>query len=169
MELNDLITLIIFFIVFVLPSILKGRGKKKKPPIRVKKKKASLFGKLGDVLQEFKQELEKQAMEAKRKAEAEKKGTVWDEMAEEEIELVPDEKRPSPVPVKKRAPEPYIPEPFTGPEKAAGATVSAPAQVTPAPRKTGLPELNGSLGRHPLQQAVIWSEILGKPAALKND
>lgn len=169
MELNDLITLIIFFIIFVLPSVFKGRGKKKKSPSRVKKKKASLFGKLGDVLQEFKRELEKQAMEAKRKAEAEKGGTVWDEMAEEEIELVPAEELPSPVPVKKRAPEYYDPELFVSPEKAVIEPVPVTSAEIPSFRDTGLPELNGSQTRLPLQQAVVWSEILGKPAALKND
>ncbi|WDP90616.1 MAG: hypothetical protein HUN04_13295 [Desulfobacter sp.] len=173
MEFDDLITLILFLAFFVLPSILRGLGKKKKKPVRpkkAKKKRFPLFGKLGEALREFSRELERQALEAKRKAEAEKSGRVWEEMAEEEIEIVLPEDRPATVPAEKRAAEPYIAEPVASPRKKPAKPASAPAAAGPgAAAIEGLPTFQGALPRNPLQQAVVWSEILGKPVALRDD
>ncbi len=169
MEFDNLIIYILLFAFFVLPSVLKGLRKKKKPA-GDNKKKASLFGKLGETVQNFVRELEKQALEAKQKAEAEQQGSIWEDLADpDEIELDLNEAVHQPVPVGKPVPEFYDPEPpFVCPEKKSASTAeSAMAQV--CKRGSVSPGIRTGLSVHSLRQAVVWSEILGKPVALRDD
>lgn len=169
MEFDNLITYILLFLFFVLPSVLKGLGKKKKP-VQVKKKKGSLFGKLGEAVQQFLRELEKQAQEAQQKARAKEQGSVWEDLADEdEIELILPEDKPPAVSVKKPVPESFDPDhPFVSPKKKP-VPVADPVMAESHPGSYGLPEIRGEVTVHSLQQAVVWSEILGKPVALRND
>ena len=77
MDVDDLITYFFLFLFFVLPSILKRKGKGKKTAKKaeqkleakakaVKKKKSNLFDRLGEAIREAVRELENQAKEAKR-------------------------------------------------------------------------------------------------------
>jgi len=169
MEFDNLITYILLFAFFVLPSVLKGLGKKKKPAAG-KEKKASLFGKLGETVQNFIRELEKQAQEAKQKAQAQEQGTIWEELAnEDEIELDLNENIHQAEPVRKPVPESYDPDhPFISPEKRpVPALETVMAEVDE--KDTVLPGIRVDLPAHSLRQAVVWSEILGKPVALRND
>ena len=118
MDLDNLVTLIMLFLFFVLPSIMKRKVKKQKnktgaaaPKISKKKKKGfSIFGKVNDAIREFVRELEKQALEAKkRQAEQQEpltrdgqtkqaepvqtrpsSGTVWDDLDDRKKELQED-------------------------------------------------------------------------------
>lgn len=166
MEFNDIVTLILFLLFFILPSVVRGLGKKRKKPFAPKKKKRklSLFGKVGEAVQEFIRELEKQAMEAKRQ-QAEKDGTFWDEMGEEEMEIAVPEAPPAPAPVEKKVTQPYVSSDSARKKTAAPPTVPTIARTEGA----DLPGLKGRQGRTALQNAVVWAEILGKPIALRKD
>lgn len=207
MELDTLITYVLLFLFFVLPSILKR--KKKKPakaetqPENLKKKKSFGFGKIGEAIQEFVKELERQALEAKkaaREAELKEAGSpesVWDQLddrkkrAREERNQgwgdvrdgMPEsftaaagaEDRDAEFPDLYVDPElkAYDPDhPFAAAEKKSEArprqTIASPRTrpeyLTPSPRS-----ISPALPAHSLQQAVVWSEILGKPVALRRE
>jgi len=172
MEFDNLITFILLFVFFVLPSVLKSLGKKKKP-IKIKKKKTSIFGKLGDTIQKFVRELEKQALEAKQKAKAEEQGLTWEELADQdEIELDLNEEIHQPAPVQKTVPpvpEFYDPDhPFISPKKTPVPALE-PVRAETHSGSCALPGIRANLPVHSLRQAVVWSEILGKPVALRDD
>ncbi len=63
MDFEDLIPILVFFL-FAITSILKNLGKKKQAPVKEKKKKTSVLGKLADTI---KNELERAAKEAQLK------------------------------------------------------------------------------------------------------
>lgn len=156
MELTDLIVMIIGFVFFVLPSVFRGLGKKKPSP-KKKKKRVSLFSKLGEGVQTFLQELEQQAKQSRQKSSAaEKPETFWDEMTEDDSEI--DVTQVRPIQNEKKYKTSY------------GLSDVVPVEkVAKAPMPSVLPETNAAKGRTPLQNAVIWAEILGKPVALKAD
>ena len=175
MEFNDLVTLILLFVFFVLPSIFKGRGKKK---AKIKKKKPGLFDRLGEAINNFVRELEKQALEAKKQARQEEQGTVWEEMDDREQVVFSEEPVGGPFAVPDtdgeehgRMPPAMPPEkprhgdrPLLHREKPAAA---APEVVKTEPDMTAPDRIRMNLPKHELQRAVVWSEILGKPVALR--
>ncbi|MCG8633040.1 MAG: hypothetical protein MI863_04385 [Desulfobacterales bacterium] len=188
MDFDTLITYILLLLFFVLPSILKRRGKKKKPAANPpkKKKRLSLFNRVGNVIQDFVQELEKQAMEAK-KEQAKKEGSVWDQLEEgdasfetreeikedweghEDYDSMPEYRPADP------DPRFYDPEhPFVVPDKApasqaAKITGKAPPPIPEEKQQESASGIRASIPSHALQQAVVWSEILGKPVALRQE
>ena len=174
----------------------KSKIKAKKAEVRkAKKKKPNLFDRLGDAIREAVRELEEQAREAKRKQQQEGQekegGSAWDlfDDRDENTGDLPALERetdvPDPLssasdaddttgarpgwPTSDPHPRSYDPDhPFVAPRKAPLETqrrikVSAPPiQETPA----ALP-VRAALPSHALQQAVVWSEILGKPKGLQ--
>lgn len=208
MELDDLITYILLFLFFVVPSLVKrlrGKASKKaaeqpqadqktadKSPINGRKKKPGLLGRLGTAVQDFVRELEKQALEAKKAAgeggtsePADKgaEGSVWDLLDDREAPAA--SMKAEPVSKKEITESPaqfYDPDhPFVRPEKRRvpagpgprkdsrprrGKTIAATeGDRLGAPR----PGVRAGIPAHALQQAVVWSEILGPPKALKPD
>ena len=183
MELDTLITYILLFLFFVLPSILKRKGKPKKAKAPKKKRKPSIFNKLGDVIQNFVQELEKQAQEAK-KEQAKKEGSVWDQLDDrdapfetrEDVILEEDDQEGvAEYLAADPTPRHYDPEhPFVAPSKAPVSRAEKFSGKTPPPvpeesRPLETPGIRASIPTHALQQAVVWSEILGKPVALRKE
>jgi hypothetical protein len=165
MDFDSIITFLFIFAFFVLPSILKQiKARKKKAPQPKKvKKKLSIFGRLGDRIRQFIRDLEKQA-QLQRQA-AGDQVTVWEELSEDEEEVSPsyerldedaDFSKPEPVvfkpPVKKRR---QRQKPM---KKSSVAGMALQTSVSGTYR----------FKSNPLQNAVIWSEILSKPLALKD-
>ena len=169
MDFDTLITYILLFLFFVLPSILKRKGKKKNTAPRKKKKKPSIFDRVGEKIQEFIRELERQAQEAKK----EQEGSVWDELDDRDEDMVPayeaggDDFRP-------HEPDEFFPEPespgVSRPKRTAVPIKPAekpdPRDMDPCP---AVPAVRAGLPAHALQQAVVWSEVLGPPIALRKD
>lgn len=157
MDLDSLITLAIFLLFFVFPAMLKIRVRKKKDS------RPSFLGKMGDQIQKFVQELEQQGQRTKQ-TESE---NVWDmfkapsELPKEEPTV--DELTVNPLPPPRHFPEKRLlrrTEKVSQPKKQ-----GVPPTLT---KKTTSFAKNMCIKAHPLQNAVVWSEILSSPLALKN-
>jgi len=171
MDFDSIITIILILLFFTFPTILKQLNRKKKTGAAPDKvKKPSLFGKLGNKIREFAEEIEKQAQERKQ-------GQGWEEL-EDDREMVKTYEDPF-------DPDAYeddgyqndeILEPMPEP--------SISMAVSDKPEKSGLKSEKPSSGwehcsgnsygqtrlsSSRLQQAVIWSEILSKPVALRQE
>ncbi len=166
MDFDSIVTFLFIIAFFVLPSIFKqimarkkktATSKKTAPPTKTKKK-PSIFGRIGDQIRQFIQELEEQAKQQKK--ETTEQETIWETLAEDEesppvFESVSEdadfsEPEPEKVkhPVKKRIqPQRYEPEPC----------IKEPVL------------LKYRFKANPLQNAIIWSEILSKPLALRDE
>lgn len=178
MDIDTLITYLVLFFAFVLPSVLKRKGKgKKRAAKKTKKRTIKIFGRIGDAIREFLRELEKQALEA-RKKQQEGEPSAWDQLDDRAAEdwTTPDRDMEDPG---DREPEPvHGPVPEARRDGADHSFASArevrlplpgDAAGTPASREAGAETVvRAALPAHSLQQAVIWSEILGKPKALKD-
>lgn len=172
MDLESFFTFVLFLLFFVLPSVLKQiRARKKKrqaaaPP--KKKKKSSLFGKIGEQIQQFVQELEKQAQQARQKQRqevADPGEEFWQTLAEEDpAETYEDAGADDTL---EPASEPAT-EPFTVPPQAReqDKILAAEAEHLPAKRAR---KRRLHYRKDPLQNAIILSEILGKPKAFRNE
>ncbi|MDD9302305.1 MAG: hypothetical protein HUK40_08155 [Desulfobacter sp.] len=183
MEFGDLVTYILLFLFFVLPSILKKKGKKK-AGTRETKKNASVFDKLGQTIQKFVSDLEDQARQAR--AKQEEQGSAWDDIDDsasgvssatqrhgvEEETFIPHEitrekteHAPSPIPAH------YDPDhPFLAPEKVPVTREARLKKKRPVVVCSPVfPGIEPGMLENPLQQAVVWSEILGKPVALRDE
>jgi len=179
MDFDSIITFLFIFIFFILPGILKQIKAKKKKSVTPRKtqKKPSIFDRIGEKIQQFVRELEQQAL--KQKQADNKQGSDWDRFEEDEIsfqefETVDQE------------------EDFGRPGPETGAAAFEEAQIPAYSAAVKEPEEDmikqevkeslfgkGEMIQHqvtakyvfksnPLQNAVIWSEILGKPVGLKN-
>jgi len=179
MDFDSIITFLFIIVFFILPGILKQIKAKKKKSVTPKKtkKKSSIFDRIGEKIQQFVRELEQQAL--KQKQADNKQDSDWDRFEEDEIlsqdfETVDQE------------------EDFSEPEFEIPAAAIEKAQIPSYPATIKKPEEDrtkqdikeslfgeGSAIHHPgaakyvfksnpLQNAVIWSEILGKPVGLKN-
>lgn len=179
MDFDSIITFLFIIVFFILPGILKQIKAKKKKSVTPKKtqKPPSIFDRIGEKIQQFVRELEQQAL--KQKQADNKQGSDWDRFEEDEIvsqdfETVDHE------------------EDFGKPEFEIPAVAIEEAQIPASPATVKKPEKDmekkdikeslfgkGAVIQHPgtaqyvfksnpLQNAVIWSEILGKPVGLKN-
>lgn len=183
MDFDTIVSLLFIFFFFVLPSILKQVRKKN----RVKAKPVkpvntqTLVGRIRAYIQRVSKEIEEQ-QKRHRQASSEKAGDVWQELADEDFEDTLDSS----------GAYEYVPE-----EPAVEAVLPADQIKTdPLPagarRDVGRPDtivetarfrsdLNGAVGSSkpafsvrqygssPMQNALVWSEILGKPKALKSE
>jgi len=171
MDFDSIISFLLIILFFAFPTLLKRFNKKKKntaiPNPAEKAKKLSLFEKLGDQIREYAQTLEQEAAKGKQPRETQE--NIWDQLAEEEdfqdIHGDSPEEEFSPVA------EPPV---FT-----ADRVIPAKEKERPAPKSEKQvfvqpPSLTSVFGQpkfsvNQLQQAVIWSEILAKPIALRRD
>lgn len=187
MDLDTVIIYIVLFIFFVLLSVLKRRKKKTAP---VEKLKPGLFGKLGDGIRQFVRELEKQALEAKKAQKAsetmgfprEEAGeSIWDMLDDRDKEGADPTAEPAastepsydPAPAYAAYEKPAEPETVeSGAISRARSTRLSEAMEQPLTPSAGAKpraRVRGTLPAHALQQAVVWSEVLGPPKALKRD
>lgn len=165
MDLDTIITFLFLLVFFVLPSILKQiQARKKKAGTAAvpekKKKKPSIFNRMGEQIQQFIQELEKQAQQQK---EAEKKAAeVWESFEDDQAADADFD----------------VPEAFTVPKDVDPKKAQQP-EISEPLRKQAVPPLQKTVTHrpvstryqfrsNPLQNAIIWSEILNKPVGLKD-
>lgn len=171
MELETLINIGLVFLFLLITTIARSLKTSKKKKARVQKKQPaglsvfSFFHKIKDQIQQSLQELEKQARREQAKQQKENQGsdaTFWDELADEGLIL--DEETP----------------PDTEPARASVETREEDrSQKKPADIRTSgkralkeevpPPTIHPYGRRLSLRQAVIWSEIIGRPAALRKD
>lgn len=176
MDLDSLITFIMLLVFFVLPSIFKQlAARKKKAPAtqpQGQKKKNSWFTRIGDQIRQFLKELEQQARQAKKQqAQGEPVGPdqdFWDSLSGDDP---PDEgyvarQSPEVEPEPSRAAELFTPEPEPPEIMRESIEASSSRDMGAGKRKT---RSKGRFKRHPLQNAVVWSEILSKPVALREN
>lgn len=176
MDFDSIITFILLIVFFVLPSVIKQiQARKKKAPAKKKQKKkgkVSLLSRINDQIQAFLNELEKQSQRA-RKQQEEAAGPgedFWESLSDGKEET--DE---AVFPGETAADEPdFVSEPpfdpdFLKPSAAPVPEADARAEpVIPMPPPGSVPAaIRYTYKRHPLQNAVVWSEILGKPVALR--
>ncbi len=176
MDFESIISFVLLFLFFIVPSVLKRMGKKKKS-VATAKKKTSLLGKLGEQIQAFMRDLEEQAQKAKQ----EQEGSAWDQLDDgvdiqepiaspdldfEPTGTAPEDNEPELVP---RFHDPE--HPFLQPDKLAvsQAEINKNDLTTPEEKTHCLERVQGNLPSHALQQAVVWSEVLGKPVALRRE
>jgi hypothetical protein len=166
MDFDSIISIFLIFIFFVLPALLKRFQAKKRPGTKTipAKKKASLFERMGEQIQEFVKNLEEQA-KAEKGTEGKKDG-IWERLAEDEksdagslkIETPVYEKRTT-IGYQDSAPKKMISPVQTGFKKKEKGPAGKPGPYCP--------ETYALNSRRKLRQAVVWSEILAKPLALR--
>ncbi len=184
MDFDSFITFILILLFFVGPTILKQWQKKQQKSSSGSqkdtgpKKSKGLFGKIGDQIRQFIKDLEEQALEAKRKAEQDQgQQTAWDDLREPGESGEYDTDFPeSPYPESPyRESSDEVEPPYYQETEIKEEPIPEPVHVEPATvlsnesnyRKT--PSSVGQFRSNQLQNAVIWSEILSKPIALRED
>ena len=179
MDFDSIITFLFIIAFFILPGILKQIKAKKKKSITPKKAKTppSLFDRISEKIQQFVRELEQQAL--KQKQAENKQDSEWDRFEEDKISSQDFETI-------------YQEEDFSEPESGIPEAAFEEAQIPAYSVAVKKPEEDrtkqeikesllgmGAMIQHPgtakyvfksnpLQNAVIWSEVLGKPVGLKN-
>lgn len=158
MELETLINIGLVFLFLLIFTIARSLKTSKKKKARVQKKQPaglsdfSFFHKIKDQIQQTLQALEKQGSDA----------TFWDELADEGLileEETPPDTEPARASIETR-------EEGRSPKKPADIRTSGKIAL----KEEVSPPTIHPYGRRPsLRQAVIWSEIIGRPAALRKD
>lgn len=165
MDFDSIISIILILLFFVAPSILKQVAQKKKKaeekaPQAVTK--LSLFQRLGEQIREYALNLERQARQNEQGKE-----TGWEAFEEEPQGEFPnpfdpdryaEETELESSPIVRAEPKRAVPKPEKIKKTRQGPcarSAFAPVQGEPSPLQ--------------LQQAIIWSEILSKPIALRDN
>ena len=169
MDFDSIIPLLFVIAFFVLPSLLKqimARNKKTGAPKKISKN-PSIFEKIIDQVRQFVRDLEEQAQQQRQGVKEQDQG--WEALVEHEdthsdfetIEEDADFNGPSTIiSQKESAFEKAVP-----PEK---IIPSRKKEIYSKEQKCQLSQ-GRRLKSDPLQNAVIWSEILSKPLALKKE
>ncbi len=174
MDLDSIITFVFLLVFFILPSILKVLAKKKKATASTPEKKnpLSVLGKIGERVQKFVQELEEQARQQQRDQKGQKEQNVWETLSEkgtdqddEWVYLKTDEEKIQTPPLPPvRDPE-YSTKISFDDSQADIKEPLFPEEIPPVESDAGT--IRHRFKAHPLQNAVVWSEILSKPVALR--
>ncbi len=174
MDFDSIIPLLFVIAFFVLPSLLKqimARKKKTGEPKAIQKN-PSIFDRIGEKIQKFVKDLEEQARQQRQGTT--QQDTGWEAFAEEEdpgsdFEILGEDadfSEPSMI----APPQKSVPEKTVWPAKK-----QLPAKrISSGQKETRVKErkrnLSGSCQykSNPLQNAIVWSEILSKPIALRD-
>ncbi|NOX32463.1 MAG: hypothetical protein GXP56_01810, partial [Deltaproteobacteria bacterium] len=163
----SIIPVLIIIVFFVLPAILRqvkaGKKKTGTTPQTIKKN-PGILDRIGGLIRKFAQELEDQARQQGKTTDKDQ-SSVWNMLAQDENmgedadfkehgTIIPEEEI---VPQKAAAEPAKIIQP--------GKKGPSAGQVVPQPPVPETNRFKSSL----LQNAVIWSEILSKPVALRDD
>ena len=166
MDFDSIISFLLIILFFVTPAVLK-RLKKKVPASAPagEAKNLSLFEKLGEQIRQYAENLEQEAEKGKQPRETQE--NIWDQLAgEEDFQDNGDFDEESPGPV---AETPVFTARVVPAKKKERPAPKSENQVFVKPpcstRIFGQPTFSSDQ----LQQAVIWSEILSKPIALRRD
>ena len=158
---------------FILPGIFKQfKAAKKKSAAPVKaKKNPSLFDKIGKKIQQVVRELEQQAKQKKQEGDNQaspNQASMWDALAEDqtpsqkiEMHEQEDDYYPKPETLISEAEK----QPFHAAIEELEKDNKPHSKREPILRDSGSKNL--VFKSNPLQNAVIWSEILGKPVGLR--
>lgn len=183
MDFDSIVTFVFLLVFFILPSLLKMMARKKKPPkAKVKvKKKPSVFTKIGEEIQKWIRELEEQAGQQEKKDEK----SFWEALTEgrqaEEEDFFEDpaeheEIKPPPLDgaLELALESSSLPDEAIvrqrGEERPLTATDSLFIEKKESESVYAGPGMGGrSFRTNPLQNAVIWAEILGRPVALRDE
>ncbi len=179
MDFDSIITFLFIIVFFILPGILKQiKARKKKSVTPKKAKKApSIFDRISEKIQQFVRELEQQAL--KQKQAGNKQDSQWDRFEEDEIlsqdfETIDQEEdfsKSEPEIPAALIPEAQIPAySATIKEAEEDRTKQEIKESLSEKREMIQPQVTAKyvFKSNPLENAVIWSEILGKPIGLKN-
>ena len=167
MDFDSVITLFFILIFFVLPSLFKqimARKNKTGEPKPVKEN-PSLFDRIREQIQKFVRDLEEQARQQRQGSK--EQDTVWEGFIDEETDSDFDhmaEETAVAVPVPAAAP------PKSRVERVVKHEKTAPyRQKEICTKQPGRKLSNGLCYKsNPLQNAIVWSEILSKPKALRD-
>ncbi|MFN2357608.1 MAG: hypothetical protein ABR534_07705 [Desulfotignum sp.] len=167
MDLETLINIVliaVFLLITFFVRILKSKTKKK-PGIQKKQSRNPLFSfvqKIRDQIQESLQELERQARQQQTGNDDADDPGFWDELAEEGL-------------TKQKSSAPMEQDTLSSETSAKGTprqqpdTIEASEKASQKQEEVPPPTIH-PYGRRPsLRQAVIWSEIIGKPVALRKN
>lgn len=170
MDFDSVITFLFIIAFFVLPSIIKQvLARKKKSSASGKVKETfGIIGKAGEKIRQFIRELEEQARQQRQ--EGKNQENVWNALGEDE--------NPSPVAKNIDTGADSIETPIAGSRTKRKPERSNPhyEKRTPsrqAKQESSMKEPVDSFSKDlrlksdPLQNAVVWSEILSKPLALR--
>jgi len=178
MDFDSIISFLLIILFFVLPTILKRLNQKKKPAApagavktkNMKSGKVSLFEKIGAQIREYAKNLEQEAQQEKQSRETEE--NIWDRLADDkDFETTHEDTFEQDF-----EPEIYAAEPAAEPSGITEAPVvlKKRTQAVSKPEKSirtadlSFPAVGPSrLSSGQLQQAVVWSEILSEPVALR--
>jgi len=181
MDFDSIIPLLFIIVFFVLPSIFKqimARKKKTGEPKTIKKN-PSLFERIIEQIRQFVQELEKQAQQQKK--ETREPETVWETLAEDDasqydMETVEDGALPPDFETMEGDADFSAPSTMVSSKKRGAKKVSLsgkrihPGKEDPCIKGRGRRFSGpGRFKSSPLQNAIVWSEILSKPVALREE
>ncbi len=179
MDFDSIIPFIFLLVFFILPGILKqikAIKTQNQKPVKINKK-PSIFDKISERIQQFVQELEQQAKQQKQAGR--NQDSPWDALADDQTSSLNFETFEHEDDYF-REPEYDIPD--TAPSEAQipayHAAIEEPEDNTTrlSIKDTGIqkePLVQHSVSAdlifksNPLQNAIIWSEILGKPVGLR--
>lgn len=157
MDFDSIIVFLFVIAFFVLPSLLKqvlARKKKTAAPQAIKKT-PSIFDRIGEQIKKFVQDLEEQARQQKKETKGQE--SFWETLTEDDADF-------------------SEPQAVAIPDRSGYESISQPIKKMPPQKKAPsiaqplTPSLTRSyvLRSNPLQNAVVWSEILSKPVALRD-
>ncbi|MFH2093367.1 MAG: hypothetical protein ABIJ31_13480 [Pseudomonadota bacterium] len=159
MDFDNIISLFILLLFFIFPTIIKQIKAAKKNP-----EKKTIFNKIGNQIDLLLKEIEQQGRQQKATTPS---SDIWEALAENEAVYFP-EQSPEQAFSEFEPAETFRPakpaDKFNAPEKIKPIKVMDTIDTSLAQKFVGKTSRYRS---NPLQNAVIWSEILGKPVALK--
>jgi len=164
MDFDSIVTFLFIIAFFILPSIFKKVMARKKKPVTPKKvkMKLSIFDRIREQIQQFVKELEEQAKQQKKETRDNK--TVWETLGE-------DEESPPVVESVGDNADLTDPGPKVFPPRAKKRIQHRKRIQKPCTDEQVLQRSMYESCRfksNPLQNAIIWSEILSKPLALRD-
>ncbi|MCF6249037.1 MAG: hypothetical protein L3J69_17015 [Desulfobacula sp.] len=165
MDFESAITVFLFLLFFILPSIIKQvRARKQKTTQTQKVKKPSFFTKIGEQIQRFVQELEQQTQQQQQTAKAEE--NIGEALSEDAAFYKTDEPDLDSVP-------PPATELFSQPARPP-APSDKEKRLEVFQEKNAFQSMDEPGGetvrfrKNTLQNAIVWAEILSKPVALRD-
>ncbi len=174
MDFDSIISILLILLFFIFPTLLKRLSQKKKTePVQAGKTKngkagkLSLFEKLGEQIRQYTENLEQEAQKGKQTQE-----NYWDHLADDGEVQSPGEASFETEDYTEDYMEEPVGEPVAEPSvsKESGRSILKPGKPLPAGDPSFAdPCRQPRLSSSQLQQAIIWSEILSKPVALRED
>lgn len=163
MDFDSIVSLMIIVSFFILPSILRQLKGRKKKAVPAKKKEPSFFNKIGGQIQNFIKELEPQAQQQKAQK---KEETFWNTLTEDPGEEHETES------IEEQRYDPRISSLEPSLETIESTADRTRTQSENKPMT--MPEIRSHRRKfnyrpHPLQNAIVLSEILSRPVALRKE